>query len=296
MTRLRAGGDLGVWPSVVVQLQRCSEPSNVPCVSRRILLLITDLQLGGTPTVIRELATRLHCPPDVTVDVACLAPRGPVADQIEAANVNVFPLNARGPGDFSAILRLARLLRRQKYDTVFSFLIHANVAAALLKPFYPNTRFLQSIQTTQPYPAWHWKAQAVAQHAADAIVVPSQSVALVAIESSHVPPDKIAIISNAIEPADFSDLSSDPGREKRFNSRPVPIGFIGRLDPIKRIRDLVEAVAHLDGLVHLHIFGDGPQRAHIERQIATLRIQRRVTLHGSVPHPRDALGQISLLV
>src|SRR6185312_8859387 len=162
-------------------------PPTVSGVPRCILLLITDLQLGGTPTVVRELATRLNAPPEITIDVACLSPHGPVADQLESAHIRVFPLNARGPTDVSAILRLANLLRRENYDTVFSFLIHANVAASLLKPFFPSTRFLQSIQTTQPYPAWHWKAQSIAHHAADLIVVPSQSVALAAIERSHVP-------------------------------------------------------------------------------------------------------------
>jgi glycosyltransferase involved in cell wall biosynthesis len=219
-----------------------------------------------------------------------------VAEQLESARVRVYPLNARGATDILAILRLGRLVRRRKYDTVFSFLVHANVAVALIKPFFPDMRFIQSIQTTQPNPGWHWKAQAVAQHAADAVVVPSESVALAAIERSHVRFDKIAIISNAIDPAEFSSIRSDATRERMYSAEPVPIGFIGRLDPIKRIPDLIEAVAHLDGRVHLHVFGDGPERDRLERQIAYLLIESRVTLHGSVPHPRDALGQIGLLV
>ena len=269
---------------------------NVSGVPRRVLLLITDLKLGGTPTVVRELATRLNNPPDGIVDVACLSPRGPVADQIEAGGVRVFPLNARGPADFSAVLRLARLVRSEKYATVFSFLVHANVAARLLKPFFPDTRLIQSIQTTQPNPAWHWKAQAIAQHAADVIVVPSQSVVDVAVERSHIPSEKIVVISNAVDLSDFSDLAADPARERLFDSRPVPIGFIGRLDPVKRISDLIDAVAHLDGLVQLHIFGEGPERPRLERQIADLRIETRVTLHGSVQHPREALRRVALLV
>ena len=51
---------------------------------RRILLLITDLQIGGTPNVVRELALRLTAAGDVHVEVACLAPWGPVADQYSA--------------------------------------------------------------------------------------------------------------------------------------------------------------------------------------------------------------------
>ena len=84
-------------------------------MSRRILLLVTDLQIGGTPTVVRELARRLHLPPDTVVDVASLAPRGPVAEQLESAGLSVHPLNARGATDVVAMLRLGRLVRRGKY-------------------------------------------------------------------------------------------------------------------------------------------------------------------------------------
>ena len=63
-------------------------------MARRILLLITDLEIGGTPTVVRELAVRLHRPPYVFVDVACLAKWGPVADQIQAAGISVTALGA----------------------------------------------------------------------------------------------------------------------------------------------------------------------------------------------------------
>ena len=64
-------------------------------MSRRILLLITDLQIGGTPTVVRELACRLHHPPEVQIEVACLAAWGEVADQLRAAGIPVTALGAR---------------------------------------------------------------------------------------------------------------------------------------------------------------------------------------------------------
>ena len=51
---------------------------------RRILLLNTDLEIGGTPTVVRELAIRLNAPPDVVVEVGCLKPAGPVGGGVGA--------------------------------------------------------------------------------------------------------------------------------------------------------------------------------------------------------------------
>jgi glycosyltransferase involved in cell wall biosynthesis len=259
---------------------------------RRILLLITDLEIGGTPTVVRELARRLNSPPETVVDVACLSAWGPVADQVRAAGVRVFPLNARGTSDVGAIARLGQLIRVQRYDTVFSFLVHANVSAAAVRPFVHHVRFIQSIQTTQPYPRWHWAAQSIAHHAADRVVVPSSSVAAAAEQWADIPRNRISVISNAIDPAEFA-VASKVALETQS---PVPIGFIGRLDPIKRIPDLLGAIANLGGRVHLHLFGEGSERANIERRVAELRIGKAVTLHGAVPCPQAALSQIAMLV
>src|SRR5947207_2512942 len=98
---------------------------------RRILLLITDLEIGGTPTVVRELAVRLHRPPNVVVVVASLARPGPVADQIRSAGITVTSLGARSTTDFRIAAQLANIIRHGRYDTVFSFLVHANAVAAL---------------------------------------------------------------------------------------------------------------------------------------------------------------------
>jgi glycosyltransferase involved in cell wall biosynthesis len=286
-------------------------------MSRSILLLVTDLQIGGTPTVVRELATRLNAPPDVQVDVACLASSGPVAGQLEAAGVRVFPLNARCATDLKVFVALRQLIARNHYDTVFSFLMHANTAAAAVAPFVRAVRFLQSIQTTQRSPRWHWLIQSIVHHAAERVVVPSASVAQAAETWSRVPREKIVVIPNAIDlPRDtgFQPMPATPtdepsrgsakptpessrhGLETRVTGKPIPIGFIGRLDPVKRIPDLLEAVRILAGRVHLHVFGEGAERPHLESLIRQFDLKSLATLHGSVPDPQEALSQVELLV
>src|SRR3954469_11411013 len=258
----------------------------------RILLLVTDLNIGGTPTVVRELAIRLSPHARAVggdVQVASLAPRGPVSDQIEAAGIAVHALDAKGSRDARVVARLHKLIARERIDTVFSFLVHANAAAAAVSLFARDVRLLQSIQTTQPQPKWHWKVQKLAQRAAEMIVVPSPSVAQVAREWSDVPEKKIVIIPNAIDPNDFRRGAASPP------SADFPIGFLGRLDPIKRIPDLVKAMQDIPR-AHLHIFGEGPARAEIEQTAQDHRLRLRVTLHGAVNHPQDALSQIQLLV
>lgn len=265
-------------------------------VPRRILLLITDLEIGGTPTVVRELAIRLNRPPEVIVDVACLSRGGPVSEQLRSRGISVTTLDAKGPTDLSTLPRLIRLIRGQHdpgYDTVFSFLIHANVMAAAASLVCRRARFLQSIQTTQPEPGWHWWLQSIVHYAADTIVVPSESVAQMAYERCGIPREKVAVIPNAVEisAADELKLSgpNDPPRGQR-------IGFLGRLDPIKRIPDLIQAMRFLDPPARLEIFGRGPQRAELEEMIVAEGMSDRICLHGVVADPGEALAQMDLLV
>src|SRR4051812_42229684 len=170
----------------------------------RILLLITDLEIGGTPTVVRELAMRLRCPPDVEVEVACLSGWGPTATQIADAGIRVTALDANGVGSLVGVTnRLVRLINTHRVDTVLSFLVHANAVAALASTFCHHARFFQSIQTTQPRPRWHWRVQGIAQHAAKRVIVPTGSAERVAREWAHVPEEKIVVIPNAIDPSEF---------------------------------------------------------------------------------------------
>lgn len=272
-------------------------------MARRILLLITDLEIGGTPTVVRELAVRLNDPPRVEIEVACLSPWGPVADQIRAAGVPVTALGGRGAADLPRVLwRLVRLVRRGGFDTVFSFLLHANATATAAGAFCPGVRLLQSIQTTQPYPRWHWRVQRLIHPAADAVVVPSPSVAEVAAKWAGVPAGKVVVIPNAVDVASFDSLYHTPKPRRKPLAIPsydpdnaLRVGFIGRLDPVKRVPALVAAMVPLSGS-QLHIFGEGPERARIEAEVARLGLAGRVTLHGAVARPHEALEKIDVLV
>lgn len=257
---------------------------------RRILLLITDLEIGGTPTVVRELAIRLNDPPEVVVEVACLKRWGPVADQLRDANIEVTAFGARRFRQFVGTLRrLVRLIRGRQYDTVFSFLVHANALAAAASLWCENVRFLQSIQTTQPRPAWHWWLQRMITGRARAIVVPSPSVAAKARHNAPCSEDRVVVILNAVDVEAFANVREAPVQD------PFPIGFLGRLDPVKRVADLIDAVGRLQGLVHLHVFGEGSERRALEAQVSALGLANRVTLHGAVRPPQDALARIGLL-
>ena len=261
-------------------------------VPRRILLLITDLEIGGTPTVVRELAIRLNDPPEVVVEVACLKGWGPVAEQLRDAGISVTAFGARRPWELWRVAgRLRALVRERSVDSVFSFLAHANAVAALAAPDLPGVKLFQSIQTVQPRPRWHWWLQRCVQRRADKVVVPSTAVARVARDRCGVPTERVLVIPNALDPAEFPRVDVFAG--PRTN-----LGFLGRLDPVKRLPDFFQglmACAARDANVQGHLFGDGPQRHLFEHMKALGGDGGHLTLHGAVSRPQDALRQMDVL-
>lgn len=234
------------------------------------------------------MALRLSAEQGVQVHVACLDRWGPVAEQLRARGIAVTALSACCRLDAGVIFRLNRLIRREQIDTAFSFLIHANAAAALASLANRPVRFLQSIQTTQPNPRWHWMLQRIVQHAAQKIIVPSPSVAEAARKWAGISDEKIVVIPNAVEIGEFSlPRRNFPGKR---------VGFIGRLDPIKRIDDAVAAISLLSEDVTLDIYGEGRQRGQIESVVRRLGLGRRVTLHGAIQGSAEALAGLDVLV
>lgn len=261
---------------------------------RRILLLITDLELGGTPTVVRELAIRLS--PYAHVEVACLKPMGPIGDQLREREIAVTSFDAHRTLDFrKTVGRLVDLVRERQINVVFSFLVHANVVAWRAARRLPDVRMLQSIQTAQPRPRWHWVAQRFAQRAASRVIVPSESVALRAIERSGVPREKLVVIPNAIDADAFRGTGVTPV-SRTLDDATFRVGFVGRLDPVKRIGDLIAAIGQMRASVQLDVYGEGAQRDSLAHTIETSMLGDRVTLHGSIADPREAYSAIDALV
>lgn len=83
--------------------------------------------------------------------------------------------------------------------------------------------------------------------------------------------------------------------------RPLRLVCAGRLDPAKRVLDIIEALPQLAAAgvdCTLTIFGQGPQRDTITSRIQALGLSDRVQLAGAVPHAQlmDAFAAADLLV
>jgi glycosyltransferase involved in cell wall biosynthesis len=72
----------------------------------------------------------------------------------------------------------------------------------------------------------------------------------------------------------------------RIASIPLRVAFVGRLVPYKGADVLLDAISDFlkQGMLELHIIGDGPQRPLLETMVARMGVQKSVQFHGWVAH------------
>jgi glycosyltransferase involved in cell wall biosynthesis len=106
-----------------------------------VIHLITTLTQGGAERVLSQVVPRPDEHPDERHLVVSLAPGGMFADELAAAGVEVRDLGMRPGRDVvSGTVRLARLLRETRPDTVVSWMYHASLLDLLARPLAGQAR------------------------------------------------------------------------------------------------------------------------------------------------------------
>ncbi len=122
------------------------------------------------------------------------------------------------------------------------------------------------------------------------------------VRAAGVPESRLSVIANAIDPDRFTDL--DPRYRDRLArffrpKRERIVGAAGRLSPEKGFDVLVDAIAlarEQESDVGFVIFGDGPCRAELQHQIASLGLTGSVALAGFRADLDRYLPHLDLLV
>jgi glycosyltransferase involved in cell wall biosynthesis len=255
----------------------------------QLTFLITDLHRGGSPLLLAALAPGLARRRRFAPDVVSIAPLGEVAELLLEAGVPVTSLEARHNRDWTILSRFVRHLRERRPAVVCSWLIHANLLAAAAKPFTPPAVWVQSLQTLQDRPRWHWYLQGMLTPFADAFMAPAQAVVEKLRRFGPVP--RPLVIPNGIDVPRFRDAAALPAVDRPWPPGAWVAGYVGRFDPVKRLPLLVRAVAELVGgmnggaggnslreRLHLALVGYGPQEGELRALAASLGVADRVHL------------------
>ncbi len=268
-------------------------------MKKRLLHIIPTLDQAGAEKQLSLLVRGLDS--EVFETHVCVLTRtGPLAADLEAAGIPIWPIGKRWKLDPFALRRLVQLMRRLRPDLVHTWLFAGNSygRAAALRAGVPCV--VATERCVDPWKVWHELAidRSLARRTAT-IVVNSNGVRDFYV-AHGLPADKFTCIPNGIGAATPSSLSRDALlAQLGLPSNARLMGAVGRLWPQKRVKDLIW-MADLLKVVrpdrHLLIIGEGPQRARLERFRHVIGIEDRVHFLGHRTDVPEIMPHFDLLL
>jgi glycosyltransferase involved in cell wall biosynthesis len=269
----------------------------------RIAQIITTLTTGGAEKQLESLVAH-----SVNAHrTIALYEGGTIADSMSAAGDKVEVLGMDGLHKLTAIPRLALRLRRMKPDAVHVHLLSAQlwgIPAARLAGVRTIVSSEHSLMDTSMEMRPLTPTLKRIYRTLESMV--TRTVAVSATTKSRllrwgVEPDRISVIDNGI---DFDKLAFDEvarqARRSEFGIGDdcVLLGAVGRLDPVKRFPQLLDALAPTleHGVRELLLVGDGPLRSSLVARAAELGIADCVHLTGPRPDVPALLAAMDMMV
>lgn len=267
----------------------------------RVLLLITELNIGGAERIVQQLATRL--PRDrYDVTVACLYDPSAIAADIQAADIPVIDLEMRRKVDLRAPYRLLGFLRQRDIHILHTHLFHANLLGAIVgtltrTPIIIATRHSMEIGGVHR----EWMNRLVTS-LRDAVVTVSPQVHKVEVDRAHASPTKIADIPGGVEVRAYRVDPNHVDELKRSwdleTGDPV-VGTVGRLVDPKGHGHLLDALAKVRSQiagVKALLVGDGTLRTEMERRAEALGLSDTVIFTGIRRDVPEVLALLDVFV
>lgn len=263
----------------------------------KILMLVSSMHAGGAERVAATLVNAWAERGDEVTLTPTYSSKGscfyPLSDKVRLAWLaDLAGTRASGAvAAFKRLLTLRRHVRDTRPDVVVSFLTNVNVAAILATrglraPLIVCERTNPTVDTTTGQ-VWR-RLRRLLYPRADMVTVQAEATA--GPFARQVPGIKrLAVIPNPL-PAPLLDAPLVAQRD----GGPRELLAMGRLVPDKQFDLLIDVYAELAPRFpdwNLRIWGEGPQRAALESQVARLGLQERISLPGRTETPWEALAQ-----
>lgn len=219
-------------------------------------------------------------------------PEGVLASEARKRGFATFPIRIRNDLDLSPVLRLRRMIRREKYDMVH---LHTKRAHALCLWLRLAALGAKSVVTRRmDYPVRrNWYSHYLYNRQVDGVVAISQKIADLLIEGG-VRREKIRVIHSGINPELFQKVQ---GRGP--NSGPPVIGTVAVLEERKGHQFLLEAAALLKEQGHRLTYrfaGVGSEKKRLEKTALELGLQKEVIFVDFVSDIPSFLSTIDFFV
>ena len=273
---------------------------------RRVFFLVDSFEIGGTETQAVELALRLD-PARYAVTLGCLRMSGPLLAKLNGSTVSVMEWKAGG-GVNSArgmyqILRLARFLRRGRFDVVHAHDLWSNLFA-IPAAWLARVPVIISSRRDLAHLAWYTprrrKFLRRMQSLSSAVLVNSGQISEQLVKEDGFRPEFIRVVHNGIDFDRFSRLVPERGRvfPGLDNSRLI-VSTGNMHSDVKGHSTLIEAARNVCGKfpqVKFVLIGDGKKRAEFEAKVSALGLQSNFLFLGSRQNVPEILACCDIAV
>jgi glycosyltransferase involved in cell wall biosynthesis len=194
-------------------------------------------------------------------------------DRARRAGIAVAPFSARNDADPFAVVRLAGLLRRERFDILHCHTGRAHGIALLARPLVPISRRPKIVVSRRVIFASAWFLTRRKFAGAERVIAVSEAVKR-GLVAAGIDPGRIAVVRDGVP---LGEAASDPAERDRVRR-------LLHLDPAERLilniahlgaekgqSDLIAAAARIHAAVpdsRVAIVGGGKLRAKLERQAA----------------------------
>lgn len=266
-----------------------------------VLYVIWSLQMGGAERVVFDLARSLDRKRFRPV-VACLNFKGALAAPLEAEGIPVYALDKKPKLDLGVLVRLARLLRRERVDIVHTHLWTSSFWGRLAAVL---ARVPVAIVTEHNLDTWrrapHFVADRLLGRATDDWIFVSREVEAFYRERLGIPAERGRVVLNGVDTAPFAVPLDRADVRSRMGVAPEArvAGVVGRLEARKGHRYFLEAMRELgtrDPGARGLIVGEGKEKAALEAQSRSLGLGDTVRILGFWPDLAEALCAVDVFV
>jgi glycosyltransferase involved in cell wall biosynthesis len=261
---------------------------------RRLAVFVPTLSGGGAERAMLNLA-RAFVESGHSVDLILLRAAGAYCEALPSG-VRLIVLDAQRT--WSAVLRLARYLRREPPDRLFAAMEGANVVALCARllarrrvPIVCGIHITVSKMVALER-SWRTSAYLVLSRLlyplADAIVAVSEGVAADAQAVLRLRPEQVSVIANPVLTPELTARAAEPVDHLWFaQGAPPVILACGRLNAQKDYPTLLRAFASVRPRrsARLLILGEGEEREALQQLADELGIAADVGLPGFVANP-----------
>jgi len=256
-----------------------------------VQLIIPTLDQSGAEKQLTLLATRL--PRDeFAVEVVALTRGGPYEQSLRDADIPVTVIGKGSKFDPFALCRLRQRIQIHEPDILHTWLFAANTYGRIAVGPRPQPKIVVSERCVDSWKArWQlWFDRRLVSRT-DRFIGNSQAV-VDFYRDVGVPHDRLSVIRNGVE----TPAAAARSRVAVCDDLNVPhsarlVGFVGRLAPQKRLKDLIWAFHLLVSVqpdAYFVIVGDGPERAQLEKFAADIPTKGQVRFAGH----RDDAGEL----